>query len=82
MRAPTIHQLICGDLGYCCEWMFFHYHRDTRLIAERLGVSPRQIRIHKAAAALACCDGREECLKRKLREARSAARDAAARRHG
>lgn len=48
----TLKELITTDLGYCCEWFFFHHYRQNRftpLIAARLGVSLRAVQKHKSA---------------------------------
>lgn len=60
---PTIHDMITQDLGYCCEFWFFSYYRQTSLIAARLGVSPRAVRYHKADnKACGLCQKKEGCL--------------------
>lgn len=68
-NPPNIRSMIVEDLGYCCPWVFFQVFRKTSLIADRLGVSSRSIRIVKAR-----CDNNEEtctgvarCMKAKLK---------------
>lgn len=69
MPRQTLHLMICSPtqgLGYCCEWVFFSCFRSTRLIAARLGVSPRTVRMHKKAARESgCCEKLETCLFRR-----------------
>lgn len=65
----TLHLLICdreAGLGYCCEWLFFRKYGRTAQIAERLGVSTRAVKYHKAAAKQGVCPGRENCMKKKV----------------
>ena len=68
-NPPNIRSMIVEDLGYCCPWVFFQVFRKTSLIATRLGVAPRSVRIVKAR-----CDNGEEkctgiprCMKEKLK---------------
>ena len=67
----TVNELICGEngLGYCCEWVFFMKYQQTGVIAERLGVTTRAVRYHRAPfrAGELDCEGRENCMKYKLR---------------
>lgn len=67
----TVRNLICSKgLGYCCPWIFFKYFKRTGMIADRLGVTPRAIRLHKAEfrEGLIACEGRPNCMKHKLEE--------------
>lgn len=57
MTRPTIKLLITQDLGYCCEYFFFSCFRQTAVIADRLGVTPRAVKYHKAAVR----DGKSTC---------------------
>lgn len=41
-------QLVTSGLGYCCVHAFFTRVQATLPIADRLGLSSRTIRIHKA----------------------------------
>lgn len=67
-QRQTVELLICEGLGYCCEYAFFKLYRRTSLIADRLGVTPRAVRYHKAQFdnKELTCKGREKCLKGKL----------------
>jgi hypothetical protein len=58
-------RLIRQGLGYCCLWAFFSLFRRTELIAIRLGVTPRTIRLYKARfrGGEFKCEGCEKCLK-------------------
>ena len=76
MRKPkpprlTVEELICGEngLGYCCEWVFFTQFRKTGQIAQRLGVTDRAVRKHKAnfKTGELDCERRENCMKYKVR---------------
>ena len=70
-KRLTVSLLICGrdGLGYCCEWLFFTQFRKTSFIADRLGVTSRAVRIHKAAfrGGELECEGRLNCMKYKVR---------------
>lgn len=63
-RRDSLHYLICTSLGYCCEWKFFSLYHSTSLIAARLGVSPRAVRLHKAQArdGQLRCEGCPNCM--------------------
>ena len=67
-RRVTFKSLITEGLGYCCEFGFFKCHRQTGLIAERLGVETRTVRYHKMAYVdgVTKCVNAEKCLKGKL----------------
>jgi hypothetical protein len=64
----TIKSMIEEDLGYCCEFIFFSRYKQTAVIATRLGVTTRAIRMHKAALREGClvCEGKEKCMKATL----------------
>jgi len=47
-HSTLTEHLIKDGLGYCCLWAFFSIHRQTGMIALRLGVTPRTIRLYKA----------------------------------
>ncbi len=47
MARPTVISLVTEGLGYCCTWFFFKHFRQTSLIAARLGVSDRAVRLAK-----------------------------------
>jgi len=66
-----VADLITDGLGYCCEYIFFHYYKDTSMIAARLGVTTRAIRKHKAAFAAGelRCENCKNCLCHKLNKA-------------
>ena len=57
-----------GGLGYCCEWMFFHHNGRTSLIADRLCLTSRTIRLRKALfrAGAFRCEKKDCCLKPRL----------------
>ena len=48
MTRPTVSNLITDGLGYCCTWFFFKHFKNTDLIAARLGVTNRAVRLAKA----------------------------------
>ena len=48
MKRVTIESMIKEDLGYCCLWAFFTRNKKTGMIAMRLGVTPRAVRLYKA----------------------------------
>ena len=64
MTRPTVKSLIEVDLGYCCEWFFFHHFKRTAVIADRLGVSTAAVRNAKARvrSGESVCKGCEGCL--------------------
>ncbi len=64
-NPPTFRSLACIDLGYCCPWFFFQHNRRTTMIALRLGLSTRTIKIHKARARSGeyVCEKALNCLK-------------------
>ena len=68
LPRQTLERLICEGLGYCCEYAFFKLHKQTGLIAARLGLGERTVRYHKMAFKDGClkCEGKENCLKGKL----------------
>ena len=68
MTRPTVKSLITQDLGYCCPWFFFTHYRQTRVIADRLGVTPRAVRYAKAEVddGMEKCKGCEGCLHKKI----------------
>lgn len=68
--ALTEH-LITDGLGYCCLFAFFSIYRRTSMIALRLGVTPRTIRLYKARFRDGeyKCAGCERCLASKIRDA-------------
>jgi len=45
---PTVANLVTEGLGYCCTWFFFKHFRQTPLVAARLGVTDRAVRMAKA----------------------------------
>lgn len=52
MGRITLRELLCTDLGYCCEfffWLKYRQNRYTPIAADRLGVSIRAVQKHKAA---------------------------------
>lgn len=62
---PTIRSLICeGGLGYCCPWFFFQHYRNCEVIADRLGVTSRAIRLAKARvdSGDAICERHPNCM--------------------
>lgn len=64
-NRQLIKELITQDLGYCCLYGFFNTFRQTARIADRLGVTTRAIKIHKARVRDGCavCEEKENCLK-------------------
>ena len=68
MTRPTVQSLICEGLGYCCEYAFFRLHRQTGLIAARLGINPRTVRYHKQRfkEKEMKCENCAKCLKGRL----------------
>jgi len=69
-RISLIERLITGappaGLGYCCLWAFFTRNKRTEMIAIRLGVSSRAIRLYKARHGEGefSCGDCTNCLKR------------------
>lgn len=59
--------MICEDLGYCCEAAFFTLYKGTEKVADRLGVSTRAIKYHKAKvrSGEVQCEHAPNCLARK-----------------
>jgi hypothetical protein len=76
----TVSYLIKHGLGYCCLWFFFRRFKQTALIAARLGVTERVIRLHRAKwkAGEYKCEGCSNCMKARI--IAESARRAAARR--
>jgi hypothetical protein len=68
MTRPTVKSLIIEDLGYCCLWFFFKHYRQTGVVADRLGVTPRAIRYAKADVdeGREVCRGCANCLHKKI----------------
>lgn len=68
-NPPNIRSMIVEDLGYCCPWVFFQMFRRTSLIATRLGVAPRSVRMVKARCdnGEETCTGVARCMKKKLK---------------
>ena len=68
----TVKKLICDPrpygLGFCCTFAFFKLHKQTGLIAARLGIGERTVRYHKMAFKDGClkCQEKGNCLKGKL----------------
>ena len=62
MKVST---LITDGLGYCCEWKFFSLFSNCETIADRLGVTARAVRKHKAAfqAGDLKCKDCKNCMK-------------------
>ena len=73
---PQTEVLICDGLSFCCPYAFFLANRNTptNLIATRLGVSSRTIRVWKTKFREKdlCCANQSKCLKYKLKELRHA----------
>jgi hypothetical protein len=74
MQITTVY-LITKGLGYCCEWFFWSQFRgkSNQLIADRLGISPRTVKEHKAAfrRGEVWCACVESCMKKRLFTSRS-----------
>lgn len=60
----TFKSLVCQGLGYCCPFAFLSLFHSTGKIADRLGVAPRTVRVHKAAfhRGELQCEKCEKCL--------------------
>jgi hypothetical protein len=72
-RRLTFRRLVTdptreGGLGYCCPAMIFYITRNTRTIADRLGLSDRAIRYQKDAfeAGELKCECSALCLRTKV----------------
>lgn len=65
MSQITVKHLILDGLGYCCLWAFFTAHRQTALIATRLGVTKRAVQKYKALYRQECydCENNPRCLR-------------------
>ena len=61
LNPNSVPNLITGKngLGYCCMYGFFSIYKQTTLIALRLGVTSRTVRIYKAKFN----EGEYECEK-------------------
>tara|TARA_R110000868_G_scaffold141892_3_gene358821 strand:- start:4362 stop:4601 length:240 start_codon:yes stop_codon:yes gene_type:complete len=68
MARLTVAILVTQDLGYCCPYFFFTHFRNTGLLAARLGVTDRAIRLAKARVDDGewTCPGSASCLRRKI----------------
>ena len=64
-----IPDFITKDLGYCCLWAFFTRNKQTGMIAIRLGVSDRAIRLYKARFREGefKCECGDKCLKEAIK---------------
>jgi len=64
---PTVRNLICEGLHYCCPWVFFEWFRKVpqATICERLGVQERAVRRLKNDPATVC-EKKKGCLASKL----------------
>ncbi len=62
----SIPRAITEDLGYCCMWFFFSRFGRTGLIATRLGVDPRSVRVYKSKVTNGecTCENKENCMKK------------------
>lgn len=73
MTRPTVKHLVTSaeGLGYCCEWFFFTHFRQTALVAARLGVSDRAVRLAKARVddGESTCEKSERCMNCKFTRA-------------
>lgn len=67
----TLFSDLCGAIGYCCPYAFIRCHKQTGLIAARLGISDRTVRRWKAKFKLKeiKCEGRAQCLLPAIRRA-------------
>lgn len=65
---PTVNHLVTEGLGYCCEWFFFQHFKDTQVVADRLGVTDRAIRLAKQRVreGVSVCQQKENCLNCKI----------------
>ena len=75
MNTPhpySVPNLITGKLGlnYCCMFGFFSIFKQTAVIALRLGVDPRTIRVYKAKfkAGEYECGKKDCCMKKAITE--------------
>ena len=66
----TVKSLILNDLGYCCLWFFFSRYKGSARIAERLGVSARNVRALRASCENCTCEHAPKCLQEALHLAR------------
>ena len=68
MARITVKSLVTEDLGYCCTWFFFKHYRKTALIAARLGVTDRAVRLakEKVDEGLDRCAECKGCLNKKI----------------
>ena len=68
MPSLTIEKMIKEDMGYCCLFAFFSIHRDTQVIADRLGVTTRAVRYHKMMFKQGdyICQNQPKCLQCRL----------------
>ena len=64
----SIHALITQGLGYCCPWIFFSLYRRTGVIADRLGVTTRAIKLWKAKhrEGKIGCESNNRCMASKF----------------
>jgi hypothetical protein len=61
-------RLIKQELKFCCIYAFFKLQKRTGAIADRLGMTDRTVRYHKARwrAKEYKCEGCPNCLKGRL----------------
>jgi hypothetical protein len=64
MTRPTILSMVTQDLHYCCLWFFFTRFRKTAVVADRLGVTTRAVRMNKAACG--GCKETSNCMDKKI----------------
>ena len=64
-NASYVERTITKVLGYCCLWAFFSLFRRTEMIALRLGVTSRTVRLYKERHRDGefKCEGCAKCLK-------------------
>lgn len=72
MRQTVKHLVTSPNgLGYCCEWFFFTHFRQTQVIASRLGVTDRAVRLAKARVddGESTCENGPRCMNCKVTRA-------------
>ncbi len=67
-NRSQFEKLVCDGMGYCCPYAFLRVNKQTGMIAQRLGMTPRTIRLWKARfkAKELTCSQFEACMKQQL----------------
>ena len=68
-NRSQFEQLVCDGLGYCCPYALFRVTKRTGMIAARLGMTDRTVRLWKAKfkAKEIGCEKRPNCMLQQLR---------------